>query len=75
MTDARENLIAAEQRKAVAVEKVVKASLLVASERFVRGPGRWHAEMYDEMLDEVIVEAAAEINVAKHAKAVLEGRA
>lgn len=76
MTDARENLIAAEQRKAVAVERVVQASLLVASERFdqkAEDPG-WQAELYDEMLDEMIVECAAAINTLKHVKAVLEGR-
>lgn len=74
--DVKEALVCAEQHKACAVEKVVKASLGVAADHFdqkAEDPG-WEAELNEEMLDDAIVECAAAINTLKHVKAVLEGR-
>lgn len=65
-----DELIFAEQRKAVTVEKVVQAALFVASDNFNQredDPG-WGAEMHEEMLDEAIREAAAEMNVLAETK-------
>lgn len=60
----------AKARANVAIEKVIKLSLLVASEHFDEQPEDpgWQAEMYEGHLCEAIRAAAAELDVLKAAE-------
>jgi len=52
------------------MEKVTQAALFHASDKFITDPADpgWGAELHENMLEDAIVEAAAEINLWKTAK-------